>query len=179
LYRALALGCLRKEIDVKDEGACLEFAKKACIEYRENQVYLEGENIDAFLHTDEVDRYTPPLSSIAPIRVIVNDIIRKIAERIDIIVEGRDMTSVVFPDAEHRFYLDASIEERARRRFEQGTSNLSLEKIKEAIIKRDEIDKNKRQGGLKIAAGAQFFDTSLLTIEQTYDKLIEKIKIKG
>jgi cytidylate kinase len=87
------------------------------------------------------------------------------------------MTTVVFPNAEHRFYLDASVEVRAKRRFKQGVSGLSLEDIKKAIAERDEIDKNKREGSLKLADGVKVFDTSLLTIEQTYAILIENINI--
>jgi len=93
----------------------------------------------------------------------------------DIVVEGRDMTTVVFPDSKYRFYLDASADSRAKRRFDQGVSNLSLEEIKTAILQRDEIDKNKAEGSLKIADGVHYLDTSDLTIIEVYDKLIEKI----
>jgi small subunit ribosomal protein S1 len=184
LYRALALGCQRKGIRIAadDEAsaeAVLAFAKQAVIEYRAGQVYLDGENVDALLHTDEIDRDTPPLSAIVPLRHIVNALIRKIALSLDIVVEGRDMATVVFPDAEHRFYLDASIEERAKRRHEQGVSTMSLDEIKAAIEARDVIDKNKVEGSLKIVPGVVVFDTSLLTITQTYDKLVENIIIKG
>ena len=85
------------------------------------------------------------------------------------------MTTVVFPDAEHKFYLDASIEVQALRRFNQGVSNLSLEEIKETIRQRDEIDKAKAEGALKIAADATYIDTSDLTIEQVCEIIIRKI----
>jgi small subunit ribosomal protein S1 len=83
------------------------------------------------------------------------------------------MTTVVFPDTPYRFYLDASEDSRAKRRFDQGTSNLSLLEIKTAIIQRDNIDKNKQEGSLKIAQGVHYLDTSDLTIIQVYDKLKE------
>ena len=85
------------------------------------------------------------------------------------------MTTVVFPDAEHKFYLDASIDVQALRRFNQGVSNLSLEEIKEGIRKRDEIDKAKAEGALKIAPDATYIDTSDLTIEQVCEIMIRKI----
>jgi cytidylate kinase len=88
------------------------------------------------------------------------------------------MTTVVFPDSEHRFYLDASADSRAKRRFDQGISNLGLQEIKTAILQRDEIDKNKVEGSLKIAKGVQYLDTSDLTIIQVYEKLIERIETK-
>ena len=179
LYRTITLGCLRNHIDPTDPEAALDYAKQAAITCQNGAVYLEGEDVSALLHSDVIDRYTAPLSGIVPIRHVVNDLIRKIAGTLDVVVEGRDMTTVVFPPAEHRFYLDASLEERAKRRYEQGVSSLSLEAIREAIVRRDGIDRRKAEGSLKIAPGVVVFDTSLLTIEQVYDKLIKNITIEG
>jgi len=175
LYRAITLGCLRAEINPVDSEKVIEFAKNIKITYKINEIYLGTENVTDFLHTDEIDRFSAPLSAIIPIRHIVNDIIRTIAKGQNIVVEGRDMTTVVFPDAEHRFYLDASADSRAKRRYEQGSSNLTLQEIKIAILQRDEIDKNKIEGKLTIAEGVKYLDTSDLTIIQVYEKLIENI----
>ena len=176
IYRAITLGCLRAGIDVSDGEKIIEFAKNTKITYQKDQVFLDGENVAPFLHTDEIDRNSAPLSAIVPVRHIVNDLIRSLAEGCNIVVEGRDMTTVVFPNTQYRFYLDASVDSRAKRRFEQGVSNLGFEEIKKAILQRDEIDRNKIEGSLKIAEGVQYLDTSDLTIVQVYEKLIEKIK---
>ena len=176
LYRAITLGCLRAEIPPSDSEKVLEFAQKARIEYQRDRVFLEGEDVTDSLHTDEIDRWSAPLSAIVPVRHVVNDLIRRIAGSLNIVVEGRDMTTVVFPRAEHRFYLDASSESRARRRFEQGVSRLSLEEIQQTILQRDQIDKNKTEGSLTIAPGAVYIDTSGLTIEAVYATLLESIK---
>jgi cytidylate kinase len=174
LYRAITLGCLRANINPADSEKVLEFAKNVKILYQKTEVFLDGMNVTDLLHTDEIDRHSAPLSAIVPVRHIVNDLIRTLAESQNVVVEGRDMTTVVFPNAEHRFYLDASADSRAKRRFEQGVSSLNLEEVKEAILQRDEIDKNKAEGSLKIANGVQYLDTSDLTIIQVYEKLIEK-----
>jgi small subunit ribosomal protein S1 len=179
LYRAITLGCLREGIDPGDPEAALDYARRAPLDYRDGEVYLGGEGVEALLHGDEIDRRVAPLSAIVPLRRVVNDHLRRIAGNRDVVVEGRDMTTVVFPRAEHRFYLDASVEERARRRFDQGVSALSLDEIRESIRRRDTIDKNKEEGSLKIAPGVTVFDTSGLTIEQVYDKLIENITKEG
>jgi small subunit ribosomal protein S1 len=200
LYRAITLGCLRAGINVEDPDAALAYARHADIQYRfvpqgkrfvNGQVYLDGETVEPLLHTDEIDRQVAQLSAIVPIRHIVNDIIRRIAyggagpggEKayggINVVVEGRDMTSVVFPDAEFRFYLDASPEARARRRHDQGVSRLSLEEIGASIARRDEIDRNKAEGSLKIEAGVIYVDTSDLTITQVYETLVEQAQMKG
>ena len=175
LYRAVTLGCLRANIDLCDSEKVIELARNSKISWEKDQVYLDGENVTDLLHTDEIDKYSAPLSAIVPVRHIINDIIRSLAKDKNIVVEGRDMTTVVFPDTPYRFYLDASSDSRAKRRYEQGVSNLSLQDIKTAILQRDEIDKNKVEGSLKIAPGVQYLDTSDLTIIQVYEKLIEKI----
>jgi len=175
LYRTITLGCLRAEIAPQDSEKVIEYAKNINISYKKTEVFLDGENVTNLLHTDEISRISSPLSAIVPVRHIVNDIIRSLAEGRNIVVEGRDMTTVVFPNAEHRFYLDASADSRAKRRFDQGVSNLTLQEIKAAILKRDEIDKNKVEGSLKIADGVQYLDTSDLTIIEVYEKLIENI----
>jgi len=175
LYRTITLGCLRQKIDISDSEKVIEFAKNIDISYVKTDVFLNGENVTELLHTDEIDKHSAPLSAIVPVRHIVNDLVRALSKGRDIVVEGRDMTTVVFPNAEHRFYLDACADSRAKRRFDQGVSNLPLNEIKDAIIKRDEIDKNKAEGSLKIADGVQYIDTSDLTIIEVYDKLKERI----
>jgi cytidylate kinase len=175
LYRTITLGCLRDKIDPYDSEKVIKFAQNIKISYQKDQVFLNGENVTDLLHTDEIDKYSAPLSAIVPVRHIVNDLIRDLSEGRNIVVEGRDMTTVVFPDAEHRFYLDASPDSRAKRRHEQGVSNLGLQEIKTAILQRDEIDKNKVEGSLKIAEGVHYLDTSDLTIIQVYEKLLDKI----
>ncbi|MDR0760729.1 MAG: 30S ribosomal protein S1 [Treponema sp.] len=179
LYRAITLGCLRRGIDPADPKNALEYDWQAAIEYRGDDVFLDGEKVTSLLHTDEIDRFSASLSAIIPIRHMVNGLIRRIAGGINVVVEGRDMTTVVFPHAEYRFYLDASPARRAGRRHDQGVSQLSLEEIQRAIEERDAIDKNKEEGSLKIAPGVRYLDTSDLTIEQVYEKLVEKIQIEG
>jgi len=174
LYRAITLGCIRDGIDLQNREKVIEFAKNINISYEKDQVFLDGEDVTNKLHTDEIDKHSSPLSAIVPVRHIVNDLIRTLAKDRNIVVEGRDMTTVVFPDADYRFYIDASPDSRAKRRFEQGVSELTLEEIKTAILQRDEIDKNKEEGSLKIADGVVYLDTSDLTIIQVYEKLICK-----
>ncbi|MDR1972495.1 MAG: 30S ribosomal protein S1 [Treponema sp.] len=180
LYRAVTLGCLRRGIFPGQTAEALDYAKTARIEYLPGaRTFLEGEDVSDLLHSDEIDRYAAPFSAIVPIRHVVNDLVRSLARNMDAVVEGRDMTTVVFPQAEYRFYLDASAESRARRRFDQGTSRLSLEEILRTIRERDEIDRHKAEGSLQIAPGVAYLDTSLLTIEQVYAKLEAKIKLEG
>ena len=174
-YRGITLSLLRAGIPLEAQQEIVEFAGKLEIDYVNSRLVVNGEDVEDSLHTDEVDAHTAQVSSIIPLRHIVNEKIRHITKSLSIVCEGRDMTTVVFPDAEHKFYLDASIDVQALRRFKQGVSNLSLEEIKEGIRKRDEIDKSKAEGALKIASDATYIDTSDLTIEQVCEIIIRKI----
>ena len=166
-------------MDAGEAERVLEYARRAALEYRNGEVYLDGENVEAQLHSDAVDRHVAPLSAITPVRHLVNEHIRRIAGGLDAVAEGRDMTTVVFHQAERRFYLDASAQARARRRYEQGVSRLSLEEIRRSIEARDRIDQNKEEGSLRIGAGVEYVDTSDLTITQVYEKLRDKIQMEG
>lgn len=163
--------------NLDDEAAIVAFARTVPLDYREGHLFIGDEDVDKYLRTDAVESVVAPLSAIVEVRHIVNEKIRAVAKNANVICEGRDMTTVVFPDAECKVYLDASAEARARRRFDQGTSNLSLAEIEASIAARDEIDRNKKEGSLKIAPDATYIDTSHLTIEQVCDMIISKIHL--
>lgn len=175
-YRTLTLAVLDAGVDYKDENATLDFCKKQKIEYtKEGHFILNGTDVTEHLHDDRVTNNASQVSSIVEIRHLVNDIMREITKSLSIVCEGRDMTTVVFPMAECKVYLDASAEVRAKRRFDQGVSDMTLEEIKESIIKRDEMDKNKKEGSLKIAPDALYIDTSNLTIDNVCAIILKQI----
>jgi small subunit ribosomal protein S1 len=180
LYRTITYGAILRGMDLSDGSGLVEFAHKAHIEYRNGEIWLDGANVNARLHTDSVDAWVSQVSAIVEIRHIVNELIIKIAARSgNVVVEGRDMTTVVFPKADFKFYLDASVDARVGRRHKQGVSELDEAQIRKNIEMRDEIDKNKAEGSLKIAADAEYLDSSDLTIDQVYDKVASKIYHQG
>src|SRR5574344_812364 len=178
-YRALTLALLDAKVDIVDAKAVLEFAKKQKLDYKNAHLFLNGTDVEDKLHSDDVDAHVSAVSSIVDLRHLVNDRMREIVKSLNIICEGRDMTTVVFPNAEYKFYLDASVDVQAKRRFDQGVSTLTLEEIKQSIIKRDEMDRNKAEGSLKKAPDAVYIDTSDLTIKQVCEIIETKIHTKG
>ena len=176
-YRGITLGLLRDKIDLNDEEQILEYAENLDLDYVNEHLILNGEDVNHLLHQDIISEHSSPISAIVELRNIVNKKLRKITEKQSVVCEGRDITTVVFPNAEYKFYLDATSEVRAKRRFNQGVSDLSFEEIKAAIEKRDEIDKNKKVGALKIAEDATYIDTSLLTIDEVCEIIIGKIHL--
>lgn len=178
-YRALTLALLESGADLSDENAVVTFCGGQKLEYIKSRLILNGRDVESRLHEDQVSAHAAQISAIPEVRHLVNARMREITNALSIVCEGRDMTTVVFPHAEYKFYLDASLDVQAERRYKQGVSSLSLEEIKEAIRKRDEIDKNKKEGSLKVASDAFYIDTSTLTIEQVCAIILNKIHIKG
>ena len=178
-YRALTLALLENKIDLKNESAVVNFCRVQKLDYKNGHLILNGVDVESRLHEDSVSAHAAQVSAIPEVRHIVNARLRELTKSLSIVCEGRDMTTVVFPHADYKFYLDASLDVQAERRFKQGVSALSLEEIKSAIKARDEIDKTKREGALKIAPDAVYIDTSTLTIEQVCAIIIGKIYSKG
>lgn len=187
-YRGVTLALLRAEggaidgsgahePDLSNEKHIMDFAANVPLDYRNSHLYIGEEDVEQYLRTDAVEAVVARLSAIVEVRHIVNEKIRTIAQNTGVVCEGRDMTTVVFPDADYKFYLDASVQARAKRRFEQGTSNLSLAEIEASIMARDEVDRNKKEGSLKIASDATYIDTSDLTIDTVCDMMISKIHL--
>ena len=153
----------------------LENAKKIKLSIEDGAICIDGKNVEDKLHSPEVDKDVAKISTYAPLRSYVNDQLRKVSEGMDVIAEGRDITTVVFPDAEVKCFFDASPEVRARRRLEQHPENGTFESVLQAIKERDEIDRNKKVGALKRADDALYIDTSYLTIEQVCEKVLSAI----
>jgi len=175
IYRAMTLRVLDCCVEPSDLGAVLGCSRGAVIEYIGGRLHLDGRDVDDELHSARIDALVAQLSAIPQLRDIVNEQVRSIAGSLDAVVEGRDMTTVVFPQAEAKFFLDASPESRARRRFEQGLSEASLDEIRRNIEMRDSIDRGKSVGSLRIAPDAFYLDSSYLTIQEVYDKVYGKI----
>lgn len=175
MYRAIAFATLKNNIDIKEEDKIVEIANNSKIEFIDGKTYLNGEDISKQIRTMEVTKIVSPISSIVKLREILVSMQRKMADNLDVIMEGRDITTVVFPNATYKFYLDASIEERANRRYkelkEKGT-DVTIDEIKENIVKRDYNDMNKPVGALKRTDDAIYIDSTNLSI----DEVVEKIK---
>ncbi len=174
-YRAYTLSALDRGIDPLDREKVLENASKVRITVKDGDICIDGVDVEDRLHTPSVDAYCSQVSSDPRIREMVNAEVRSIAKGMDIVTEGRDTTTVIFPDAEFRFYFDASPEVRARRRV-KDQPGADYEAVLAAINERDRMDREKATGALRIADGAVYIDTSLLTINQVCEKVIKAVK---
>ena len=175
-YRGVTYKVLTEGLDPTDRDQCIKAASEAVFDVVDGHFLLDGKDVEAELHTPAIDLWASKISVIPQVRSIVNDNIHALTKRLDIIAEGRDMTTVVFPEAEHKFFFDAKPEVRAQRRFDQNPGAMEYEKVLAEINERDTIDRNKPVGGLKIAPDAQYIDTSYLTINEVCDKVVKAIK---
>lgn len=169
-YRAYTLSQLEKGLDPLDRDSVLETAKNTKITVQDGDIYINGVNAESKLHTPVVDRFASPVSSDPRLRAIVTDEVRALAGTMNIVTEGRDTTTVIFPDAEYKFYFDASIEERAKRRLAEQ-KGITLEEVIDSIRKRDRSDMEKEVGALKKAENAIYIDTTNLTIDDVCEKV--------
>lgn len=173
-YRAVAFNHLRSGRPFTEESA-IRAAHESDLTIIDGELNLNGVPVEDHLHNPDIDMLSSTISSIIGVRHHVNEALQRAAENLDVIAEGRDITTVVFPHADLKLYFDADISVRARRRFDQRESSLTLEQLKETIERRDENDKSKVFGALKRADDATYIDTSYLTIDEVCDKVVEMI----
>lgn len=184
-YRCVALEVLNRNISLEDKEKIIEVAKDVKIDIKSTPsgdiVYLNGKNVTKEIRSKEVTKIVSPVSSIKEVRYVMVDLQRKLAEGKNIIMEGRDICTYVFPNADVKIYLDASIEERAKRRYKENQEkniDMTYEEVYENIRKRDENDKAKEIGALKLAEDSIIVDTTNLTIDEAVEKIIDIIEKK-
>lgn len=174
-YRAITFEVIKNKILLDNILSIISIADKIKFSISDGRLHINNIDIEDSLHSDKIDSLVAQVSAIPEVRRIVNSSIRNISKSMDIIVEGRDISTVVFPNADLKVYLDASVNTRAARRYNQGVSKLSLEEISASIEARDKIDKSKPEGSLKISKDALYLDTSDLTIDAVCEKVLQKL----
>lgn len=174
-YRAVTWAALSRDTDINDTQRLVAVAGSLDLEIHDGQLYVDGIVRESELRSQAVDNAVAMVSSVPAVRSIVNEHLRRVAGQLNVIAEGRDMTTVVFPDAEVKIYLDASLESRAERRFHELNGQIPLETLRNQIAQRDEIDRTKAVGNLKLAPEALYIDSSHLTLNQVCDKVLRAI----
>lgn len=173
-YRAITYLGMEKKLSVADPGVWISLALDTKFELCEEDILVNSLKLGEKLHTGRVDSLVSQISAIPEIRGHLNLLFRKIAKNHKLVVEGRDMTTEVFPEAEYRFYLDANPEIRAKRRLSERPEGKTYQEILTEIQQRDERDRNKTIGKLVLKPGVHYIDTSDLTIQQVCEK-VERI----
>jgi len=169
-YRCVALKTLRNNISLDETDKIIEISKNIDIDLKsDGTVLMDGEDVTKEIRSKEVTSIVSPLSSIVEVRKNMVDVQRKIAEGKNVVMEGRDITTVVFPNAKYKFYLDASIESRAQRRFKENQEkgiDMTYEEVYDNISKRDYNDMHKEVGSLTRTDDQIYIDTTNITVEE-------------
>ena len=184
-YRCVALYAIKNNIKLEETDKIIKSLENINIDMKnengEQTIFLNGEDVTTDIRTKEVTKIVSQVSSIKEVRFAMVDIQRKLAEGKDVIMEGRDITTYVFPNADVKIYLDAEEQERANRRykeFKEKGIDMTYEEVLKNIQIRDKNDKEKEIGALKIAEDAIYVDTTNLSIEEVSNKVKQIIEEK-
>ena len=189
-YRCVALYAIKNNIKLEEKEKIIESLPNIHIDMKNEQgvqkVYLNNENVTSEIRSKEVTKIVSQVSSIVEVRFAMVEVQRNLAKGKDVIMEGRDITTYVFPNADVKIYLDADEEERAKRRYKEMQEKgieMTYDEVLKNIQIRDKNDKEKEIGALKIAEDAIYIDTTNLSIEEVKEKvkkiITEKYKNKN
>ena len=184
MYRAVTYAVLENKVDYNDEAALKKFLESIKLDYTADingnfTLSLNGSFLDSELVTPEVNANVSPVAAIPMVREMLKTLQRSLAEKQRIVMEGRDIGSVVFPDAKWKFFVTASPEVRAKRRLDQSKesySSATLEEIAASIAERDRIDSQRAVAPLKQCEDAILVDSSNMNVEETVNFIAERIR---
>lgn len=183
MYRAFALLAQRSLINVRDEKEVAELLLEAHIHLETDsdcnlKVILNKEDVTDKIRTPEISSLSSDLATKRVVRNALKGMQRRLGQKGNIVAEGRDMGTYVFPDADFKFYLDAAVDERAGRRWRQlAESGIkeSLDRVKKEVQQRDKQDRERAESPLHPAPNAVIIDTTKLTIEEVIEKILKTV----
>lgn len=178
MYRSVTLAMLEANIKVDQIEKITKLLEQINIEFKrfgnEQKIFLNGKDVSLEIRTKKVNENVSQVSAIGIVRTKMAELQREMAKSIDVIMEGRDIGTNVFPNADVKIYLDATPEERAKRRYIQNKDNgieMSYEEILENVKKRDFIDSTREIAPLKKAKDAIYIDSSNMSIEEVVNEI--------
>ncbi|MFN7811569.1 MAG: (d)CMP kinase [Planctomycetia bacterium] len=181
MYRAIALEGLDRGIPLEDAVRVAALAESVTIAFRDGRVLVDGRDVSAEIRTERITRATRPVADAAPVREAMKRIQRRMAEGIDVVTEGRDQGSVVFPHAEVKVFVTASAEERARRRHAEETARgtgMTFAEVLRSQADRDEGDRSRSVGPMRAADDAVLLETDGLTRDEVVERLVALVEAR-
>lgn len=184
MYRAVTLKALKEKIDFADEKKLVDLSAKADIQFKKDKskglrIFLDGKDVSKRIREKDINLNISALSKIKGVRENMVLRQRKLGEKGKVVLEGRDIGTVVFPEARYKFYLDADFPERVARRYKelilQG-KKISWEEVRKDLLRRDRSDKLRKIAPLRKARDAIYIDTTHLSINEVVEKIISFIK---
>ncbi|MCK9615008.1 MAG: (d)CMP kinase [Candidatus Omnitrophica bacterium] len=178
-YRALTLKALEGGIDLKDASLLAQLAANLNLKLDGQKTYLDGKDVSEEIRTPLIDKNISIIVAHPKVRSVMVSLQRAVAKGKDFVVEGRDITTVVFPNAEFKFYLDADSAIRAERRFrelEAKGMKIDFTETEKDLRKRDDADKKREVGALTLSSDATYIDTTKMSIEEVINTMVAYIE---
>jgi cytidylate kinase len=178
MYRAVALLALERQVPLDDARRLASLAESLAITFDGDRVFVGGRDVSAEIRTERVTQATRPVADEPAVREAMKRLQRRLAEGLDVVTEGRDQGSVVFPHAELKIFVTASAEERARRRHREEEARggaASLEAILRAQVRRDDGDRTRPVGAMRPASDAVILETDGLSATEVVERLVELV----
>lgn len=177
MYRALTWKALREKLDLTNEESLIELARKTTIDLRKDgKVIADDIDVTAPIRDPEVTRKVFHIARVPGVRELMVTLQRKMAQEKEVVVEGRDITTVVFPNADKKIYVDAAIPERVKRRYkelkERG-QDTTIDEVEKELHSRDEEDRGRKVAPLRIANDAALVDTTHMSIDQVVEAILK------
>ena len=183
MYRAVALICLNQDIDLNDEKACFNIVKDLKIELpEENMILVNGQDVSLLIRNDKVSKVASQVSKHRSVRDVLVSIQRDIASKKGFVLDGRDITSVVLPDAEVKIFQTADASVRARRRYNELIKNgikTTYEEVHSDLVERDERDMNRQESPLIKVEDAIEINTTSMSIEEVVSQIVNIIESRN
>jgi cytidylate kinase len=183
MYRAFTVKVIRAGLPLERRDAIVRLLEDTTVALRPDDggvhVLLDGEDVTPEVGTPEVSRLVSPLSLMPEVRALMVREQRRLAREYDLVAEGRDVTTVVYPNARYKFYLDASLDERARRRLEEFRARgerVTLDAVKRELAERDDRDRTRALSPLKQAEDAIVVDTTHMTADEVVAHILRVIE---
>lgn len=187
MYRALTLKALENNIDISDEQRINQLALNTSIDLLNNpngplKVILDGRDVSLDIRKPQITQVVSDVSKIKEVRQVLVKLQRELGQRGDCVLEGRDIGTVVFPDAQKKFFIDASAQVRVNRRFKELkglNQDVAENDVARDLSNRDKIDSTREISPLRKADDAIYIDTTNLSIEEVVEKMLEFCKVNG
>ena len=182
MYRAITYKCIEEDIDVNDIQRVVDLCSRTDVDFVDNYIYLDGQRLNEEIRTLQVSSRVSDVAKIPQVREFLLEKQREIGKRSDVILDGRDVGTHIFPDAKYKFFVNASAQERGRRRYQElidKGQSVVLEEIIEDIKKRDYIDSTREVAPLVKADDAIEVDTTSMTIDQVVTYISDMVRRIG
>jgi cytidylate kinase len=184
MYRALTLKAIEEKIDIKDTSSLIKMANNSRIDLMNNpdgslKIILDGEDVTSLIREPRITERVSDIAKIKGVRQVMLGLQRKLGRERDSVLDGRDIGTVVFPEADKKFYINADFKERVKRRYKELKGlgqDVTMKDVEADLRNRDTIDSTRKFAPLKKAADAIYIDTTDMTIEEVVNELLKIIQ---